>query len=87
MAGRNGFEKFVKLEEAQKGDLVLMNWPGGNSVDHVGIAADRYRGNGLLATVEGNTSSGPGGSQSNGGGVFKRTRARSEIVGIARPRW
>lgn len=34
-----------------------------------------------VTTIDGNTSSGPGGSEDNGGGVFRRTRPRSYVVG------
>jgi cell wall-associated NlpC family hydrolase len=60
-----------------------MRFPGGNSdpVHHVGI----YIGKGY--TIEGNTSSGTAGDQSNGGGVFKRKREANLVVGCARPRY
>jgi hypothetical protein len=44
---------------------------------------------GTLITYEGNTSSGTGGSQSNGGGLFRRERnphdASFPVRGYARP--
>ena len=60
-----------------------MRFPGGSHdpVHHVAI----YAGNGV--TIEGNTSSGNAGSQDNGGGVFRRKRPASVIVGCARPRY
>lgn len=85
-AGINGLAKLVSVEDARAGDLVLFNFPGGNSVDHVGIVTGSYTSKGL-PTIEGNTSAGDGGSQSNGGGVFRRTRSRAQIAGIARPRY
>lgn len=84
--GVNGFEKLVPLDEARRGDLVLFNFPGGAGVDHVGMALGGYR-NGAIETVEGNTSSTTAGSQSNGGGVFRRIRPASQIAGVARPRY
>lgn len=87
-AGRNGLEKLVPLEQARKGDLILMDFaPGGAPVMHVGMARDHYKGGGTIKTIEGNTSSSNAGDQSNGGGVFRRERPRSVIVGVARPRW
>lgn len=88
-AGRNGFEKLVPWGQGKKGDLVLMDFaPGGAPVMHVGmLRADQVPGSGWAYTVEGNTSAGASGSQDNGGGVFRRERARSVVVGIARPRW
>ena len=38
-----------------------------------------------MQTIEGNTSSGYSGSQSNGGGVYRRTRSYSSIIGVIRP--
>ena len=61
------------------GDLVVI---GGRGV-HVGMVRGPLQGDGGLPTVEGNTSSGPGGSQSNGGGAFERVRYPSEIYGFA----
>jgi hypothetical protein len=37
-----------------------------------------------VITDEGNTSSGPGGSQANGGGAFRRVRPISDVYGFAR---
>jgi hypothetical protein len=64
--------------KAKKGDLVVLFGRG----QHVGtvrsIDAD------YAHTWEGNTSSGSGGSQSNGGGSYKRSRSRhSETYGYA----
>ncbi|CAB4171671.1 Peptidoglycan binding-like [uncultured Caudovirales phage] len=85
MAGRgeHGLKR-VSLEAARPGDWVYFNWPGGDSVDHVGLFLSR---NGsTVHTLEGNTSAeGSLGSQSNGGGVFKRTRDRSLIAAVVRP--
>lgn len=76
--------KIVGRSQAQRGDLVMFNFPGGDPrVDHIG----RLRaapGPSSDSTVEGNTSSGNGGSQSNGGGVFLRQRPHSEITAYIR---
>ena len=75
--------KRISLEAARPGDWVYFNWPGGDSVDHVGLFLSRE--GSTVHTLEGNTSSGNSGSQSNGGGVFKRTRDRSLIAAVVRP--
>lgn len=70
----------------KQGDLVLY---GRSIAQHVGyvVTPDPFK------TIEGNTSSGPGGSQDNGGGVFQRERksdgslAAMPIRGFARPPW
>jgi len=76
-------------DEGRAGDLVVFDTPGGDPAVHVGIVRKRL-GEGHYLTVEGNTSSGPGGSQSNGGGVFNRDRISTpafRMVGFARPPW
>lgn len=68
-----------------RGDLVCFNWEGAGPpfADHIGLVVrilhlpgtrGRLAGNYILRTVEGNTSSGNTGSQSNGDGVYLRTR-------------
>jgi hypothetical protein len=67
------------------GDLVFYNWDGGYS-DHVGIVEKVLTG-GRIQTIEGNTSPGQSGSQSNGGGVYRRTRTMAGVVGFGRPKF
>lgn len=72
---------------AQAGDVVYFDWQGGTGtqgVDHVGIVV-QPRLDGQIETVEGNTSPSNAGSQSNGGGVYRRVRPRSSIAGFGRP--
>jgi hypothetical protein len=64
-----------------KGDIVCYDWSGDNWPDHVGIVervlALRWKDKvfaGWIQTVEGNTSSGKLGSQSDGDGVYRRRR-------------
>lgn len=76
-ANRNGLTA-VPFSAARAGDLVTF-WNG----QHIGLVV-RVDGD-ELKTIEGNTSSGNAGSQSNGGGVFPRTRKRSDVDVIARP--
>jgi hypothetical protein len=75
-AGVNGLTA-VPFSQARAGDIVVY------SFDHIGLV-ERVDGDTLFA-IEGNTSSGSSGSQSNGGGVFRRVRSRSDVVTIARP--
>jgi hypothetical protein len=74
----------VPATHAQAGDLVVFDFDGGGA-DHVGLALGPAVG-GLIPTVEGNTSSSNSGSQSNGGGVFKRSRPVGLIAVVARPK-
>lgn len=54
---------------------------GGSGV-HVGMLLVAHA-DGSATTVEGNTSFGPGGNQSNGGCMAKRHRSDAEIYGVA----
>lgn len=67
------------------GHVVFYDFPGDgvNRISHVGIV-ERVNGDGSITAIEGNTSSGTGGSQTNGGGVYRRSR-RVGIVGYGIP--
>lgn len=71
--------------DARAGDIVIFDWDPskGNGVDHVGFV-ELNKGS-YIQTIEGNTSSGNSGSQSNGGGVYRRTRNWSTVAYIIRP--
>jgi len=72
---------------AQAGDIVYFDYGGStdaSKVDHVGIVV-QPRLDGQVETVEGNTSPTNAGSQSAGGGVYRRVRPRSIIAGFGRP--
>ncbi len=84
-AGVNGLAKVVPLNQAQPGDLVIFQWDSG-PVDHVGMFLGRDKAGGVL-TVEGNTSAGSAGSQSDGGMVANRTRNAKDIAYVVRPRY
>lgn len=82
--GVNGMLKLVPLNEARVGDLLLYNWDGG-AVDHVGLFLSRDKFG--IHAIEGNTTSGSAGDQSNGGGVWRRTRQPNQVQYVARPRY
>lgn len=69
-------------KNAKAGDIVFFDWDGG-VVDHVGIV-EKNMGS-YIQTIEGNTSTGTGGSQDNGGKVARRTRAWGVVAAIVRP--
>lgn len=73
---------------AEPGWVVFFDFPndGVNRISHVGFVV-RDLGNGTVETIEGNTSSGSGGSQRNGGGVWRRVRSKSLIVGYGVPEY
>ena len=64
---------------AEPGDLVVV---GGYGV-HVEMLRGYPNSDGSVPTYGGNTSSDSSGSQSNGGGAYKRTRYPSEVRGFA----
>jgi len=74
--------------KAKPGDVVFFDWEGAGISDHVGIVESV--GAGFLTTIEGNTSAEGvvGGSNQNGGGVYRRKRYFGKtIIGVARPAW
>lgn len=72
-------------EDAEPGDLVLFDWGGDGLADHVGIVEENHPDEGYMTTIEGNTSSGSAGSQSNGGVVARRQRGYGSICCVVRP--
>lgn len=69
----------------KRGALVFFDFPDSvDRIQHVEIVKS-YDAS-TITTIGGNTSSGPGGSQSNGGGVYQRVRPRDgSIVGYGYP--
>lgn len=66
--------------------LVFFDWGGSQSpaaADHVGffLRKDGDR----IVTIEGNTSAGQAGSQSNGDGCYQRTRPLNVVIGYGLP--
>lgn len=73
----------VSRNSLRKGDIVFYDWDGSGDCDHVGIVESV--GSSRITTIEGNTSSGNSGSQSNGDGVYRRYRTYSQIAKAIRP--
>lgn len=70
---------------AAPGDIVFFDWNKDGVADHVGIVTANK--GSYLETIEGNTSSGRRGSQSNGGGVYRRARSLSVVLAVANPQY
>ena len=70
---------------AAPGDIVFFDWNKDGLADHVGIVTANK--GSYIETIEGNTSSGRRGSQSNGGGVYRRARALSWVLAVATPQY
>jgi hypothetical protein len=67
------------------GDLVFYDFPDSvHRIQHVGVVEKVLNGD-TIQTIEGNTARGSGGSQSNGGGVYRRIRNTQYVVGYGRP--
>lgn len=76
-AGRN----FLRVtKEPLPGDVVTYNWDGGVA-DHVGVFEAWLPGaeGSEFHAIEGNTSSDDHGSQSNGGGCYRRVRRIAQV--------
>lgn len=73
-------------KDYQAGDVLIYNLPNTNcKTDHAGIC-EIVSGQYVIA-IEGNTSNGNAGSQSNGDGVYRRKRKLSLVVGAYRPEY
>lgn len=69
------------------GDIVTYDWEdGGITTDHIGFV-ESVNANGSLVTIEGNTSPDDNGSQTNGGGVYRRHRPRTFVRGFGHPEY
>lgn len=71
----------VPPSDAKPGAIVVFDWSPGSGADHTGLARGPLR-SGVMSTREFNTSPTNAGSQSNGGGVFDRTRFTGNILGV-----
>jgi len=76
--------KIVPVGKAQPGDIVFFQFDDDAQADHVGICKIKDEKK-YLKVIEGNTSNGDKGSQSNGDGVYLKKRAYSLVMGVARP--
>lgn len=76
----------VPYSKAKRGDVVLYDFNGNGTSDHTGIIYKVK--NGKIHVVEGNTSAEKkNGSDTNGDGVYKRKRVKSQVNYIVRPKY
>ncbi|MBP1737518.1 MAG: hypothetical protein H6Q60_1399 [Oscillospiraceae bacterium] len=66
----------------QPGDLILFNFSGGTSTQHVGICESVT--DTTITTIDGNTGTS---NEANGGAVMRRTRNLSYVVAAFRPQY
>ena len=77
IGGRSGWAT-SSVDTAKQGDWVYFDFDG-TGIEHVGILLSHT--GSTVTCVEGNTSA-SNGSQSNGGGVFVKTRSRSVVAAV-----
>jgi hypothetical protein len=75
----NGFEREVSVNDAKPGDIATFLLPTG---PHIGLVVGRTR-NGMIHTIEGNTSA-TDGSNNNGGEVAEHRRPVSQVTVVGR---
>ena len=72
--------------DPKPGDWAYFDFPDNvRRVQHVGVVVSANSTTHIIVTIEGNTSAGRSGSQTNGGGVFRRIRGTGTVVGYGRP--
>lgn len=79
-------KKTVAKDKGKLGDVVLFDFSGSGGAEHIGFIVGQ-RENGSYITVEGNTSAGTNGSQSDGMCVAVKNRTQSQIRCIYRPKY
>lgn len=77
--------KLVPVGQAQEGDIVFFQFDTDAQPDHVGIVEKNNTKLKRLVCIEGNTSPDNKGSQSNGGGVYRKKRPYGTVMAVARP--
>lgn len=77
----------VSKSQAKPGDVLVFDWDMSTKrANHVGILEKRLS-SGNFQTIEGNTTTGTRGNQSNGGRVARRVRRPSQVRYVIRPNW
>lgn len=78
-------QKGLASRTPRAGSLVFYNFPDSlDRIQHVGIV-EAVNASGTITTLEGNTTSGVKGSQSAGGGFWRRERGTSAVVIYGHP--
>jgi hypothetical protein len=80
-AGRNGFQRAVSVHHAKPGDIATFLLPPDND-PHIGLVVGPTR-NGLIHTIDGNTTT-TDGSSSHGGAVAEKWRPVSQVTIVGR---
>lgn len=76
----------VDAAHAEPGDVAFFHFPGEDNVaNHTGIVESINVKARTITCIEGNTSNSDHGSQSNGGGVYRKTRPWTVVRSIGKP--
>ena len=79
---RFGLNGLQVTSDPQPGDLVLYDWQGEGTADHVGLFEKWVdKNDGIFHAIEGNTAVG---NDSNGGEVMRRARTRKQVQAFVR---
>lgn len=77
----------LTVSTPQPGDLACFDWNRDGLADHIGFV-EKVLDTGHVQTIEGNTTSPSGrADQSNGDGVYRRSRALGTVRAFIRPRY
>lgn len=74
--------KGLLVKEPKAGDLICFDFNGNGQADHIGLCTGAN--NKLVHTIDGNTGVG---NEANGGAVMARSRDRTYIAAVIRPRY
>ena len=77
----------VDVSEIRVGDILILNFSGTKETQHCGLVESKGESFGTWYTIEGNTSPGLEGSQSDGGCVALKLRSIKNVVGVCRPQY
>jgi cell wall-associated NlpC family hydrolase len=77
--------KLIPVGQAEQGDIVFFQFDTDAQPDHVGLVYANNKRTKTLICIEGNTSADNKGSQSNGGGVYRKKRSYATVMATVRP--
>ena len=76
-------KRLIQVEKAKRGDLLIFDFSKSGHSEHIGIALDNFDvERKTIHTIEGNTGES---SQTNGEGVYIKTRSKAFIKAVIRP--
>ena len=83
----NDYELITDFKKVREGDIVIITW-NGKSGDHIGFVRANGYSSTEIQTIEGNTTRIPGHDEGSAKNIVnKKTRYKSEVLAIYRPKW